>query len=120
MASTDIADHSPPLPRLAAAEVQDDLPVASNDPERLQCPLSDDGEALVGHFYAASDQLKKALQTRATHPETDAPEPHRTMEHGAGAIERFQADPPRARTEPLPGEPPCIPSSPWTTAPRCT
>lgn len=90
MLSTDIADHPPPLPLLAAAEVQDDLLVASNDLERLQRLLSDASEALIGHFYAASDQLKRALQTLATRPETDAPELHRTMEHVAGAITAMQ------------------------------
>ena len=90
MLSTDIADPTPLLPLLAAAEVQDDLLVASNDLERLQRLLSDASEALIGHFYAASDQLQQALHTLAAHPEMDAPELHRTMEHVAGAITAMQ------------------------------
>ncbi len=62
MLSTDIADQPPErLPLLAAAEVQDDLLVASNDLDRLQRLLNDASESLIGHFYAASAELKGLL-----------------------------------------------------------
>lgn len=91
MLSTDIHDPPPErLPLLAAAEVQDDLLVASNDLDRLQRLLTDASESLIGHFYAASDQLKQVLQTLAEHPDVDTPQLHRTMEHVAGAITAMQ------------------------------
>jgi hypothetical protein len=91
MLSTDTADPTPErMPLLAAAEVQDDLLVASNDLDRLQRLLNDASESLVGHFYAASAQLKDALEALASHPEVDAPQLHRTMEHVAGAITAMQ------------------------------
>jgi hypothetical protein len=91
MLSLDHADAPPErLPLLAAAEVQDDLLVASNDLERLQRLLGDASESLIGHFYAASDQLRHLLQVAAEHPELDLPQLHRTMEHVAGAITAMQ------------------------------
>jgi hypothetical protein len=78
------------LPLLAAAEVQDDLLAASNDLERLQRLLGDASESLIGHFYAASDQLRQALTLTARHPDLDLPQLHQTMEHVAGAITALQ------------------------------
>jgi hypothetical protein len=91
MLSTDPADAPPErLPLLAAAEVQDDLLAASNDLERLQRLLGDASESLIGHFYAASDQLRQALTLTARHPDLDLPQLHQTMEHVAGAITAMQ------------------------------
>src|SRR5579864_7581098 len=45
------------LPLVAAADLQDHLMVASHDLERLQRLLEDAGEALMGHFYGASNQM---------------------------------------------------------------
>jgi hypothetical protein len=91
MLSTDIADQPPErMPLLAAAEVQDDLLVASNDLDRLQRLLSDASESLIGHFHAASAELRGLLQELAAHPELDKPQLHKTMEHVAGAITAMQ------------------------------
>jgi hypothetical protein len=91
MLSTDpaIAPHEG-LPLMAAAAVQDDLLVVSNDLERLQRLLSDASESLIGHFYSASDQLRDLLQRAAAQPELDLPQLHRTMAHVAGAITAMQ------------------------------
>jgi hypothetical protein len=78
------------LPILAAAEVQDDLLVASNDLERLQRLLTDASDSLIGHFYAASDQLRELKALSAERPEFDLPQLQRTMEHVAGAITAMQ------------------------------
>jgi hypothetical protein len=91
MLSTDHATApSDGLPLMAAAEVQDDLLVASNDLERLQRLLGDASESLIGHFYAASGHLRELLKLTAQHPELDVPQLHRTMEHVAGAITAMQ------------------------------
>lgn len=91
MLSTDTATSPHEgMPLLAAAEVQDDLLVASNDLERLQRLLNDASDSLIGHFYAASDQLRTVLKLSAAHPELDVPQLHRTMEHVAGAITAMQ------------------------------
>ncbi len=91
MLSTDIATApADGMPLMAAAEVQDDLLVASNDLDRLQRLLTDASDALIGHFYAASDQLRELLKLSASHPEIDVPQLHRTMEHVAGAITAMQ------------------------------
>lgn len=91
MLSTEPVDFTPErMPLLAAAEVQDDLLVASNDLERLQRLLGDASESLIGHFYAAADQLREALKLTAGHPGLDVPQLHKTMEHVAGAITAMQ------------------------------
>jgi hypothetical protein len=78
------------MPLLAAAELQDDLLVASNDLERLQRLLGDASESLIGHFHAAADQLRDALAFSASHPDLNLPQLHRTMDHVAGAITAMQ------------------------------
>lgn len=78
------------LPLMAVAEVQDDLLVASNDLERLQRLLSDASESLIGHFYAASAELRALLHATADRPDLEMPQLHRTMEHVAGAITAMQ------------------------------
>lgn len=91
MLSTDTATAPPDgLPLMAVAEVQDDLLVASNDLERLQRLLTDASDALIGHFYSASDQLRQLLKLTAAHPELDVPQLHKTMENVAGAITAMQ------------------------------
>lgn len=56
-------DHAPPpdaagLPLLVAADLQDNLMVASNDLERLQRLLDDASEALMGHFTQATGLMQ--------------------------------------------------------------
>ena len=82
--------HQEGLPLMAAAAVQDDLLVASNDLDRLQRLLQDASDSLIGHFYAASAQLREALHVAAEHPDLDLPQLHQTMEHVAGAITAMQ------------------------------
>jgi len=91
MLSTDTANApNDGLPLMAAAEVQDDLLVASNDLERLQRLLNDASESLIGHFYAASTELRALLHATAGRPDLELPQLHRTMEHVAGAITAMQ------------------------------
>jgi hypothetical protein len=80
----------PGLPLLAAADLQDDLMVTSNDMDRLQRLLSDACDSLLMHFYGASGELKQLLHRTALHPEIQADELHRAMEHLAGAITAMQ------------------------------
>lgn len=80
----------PGLPLLAAADLQDDLMVSSNDMERLQRLLSDACDDLLRHFYGATGELKHLLHRFAQHPEVDTDEVHRAMEHMAGAITAMQ------------------------------
>jgi hypothetical protein len=91
MLSTDFAEPlAAGMPLLAAAEVQDDLLVASNDLERLQRLLHDASEALMGHFYGATGELRGLLHTQVSKTEFDLPQLHRTMDHMAGAITAMQ------------------------------
>ena len=46
------------LPLMLAADLQDDLMVASNDLERLQRLLDDASEALMGHFTTATGLIQ--------------------------------------------------------------
>jgi hypothetical protein len=78
------------LPLLVAADLQDDLMVASNDMERLQRLLSDACDSLLTHFYGATGELKHLLHRAATQPEIDAHELHVAMEHMAAAITAMQ------------------------------
>lgn len=78
------------LPLLAAADLQDDLLVASNDLDRLQRLLSDACDALLGHFYGATGELKQLLHAATPHPEIDNHQLHVAMEHMAGAITAMQ------------------------------
>lgn len=78
------------MPLLAAADLQDHLLVASNDLERLQRLLGDASDALMGHFYGASSELKTLLHRVAAYPEINTPELHSAMQHMAGAITAMQ------------------------------
>jgi hypothetical protein len=82
--------HGPGLPLLAAADLQDHLMVAGNDMERLQRLLGDACDTLLTHFYGATGELKHLLHRVAQHPEVDAHELHKAMEHMAGAITAMQ------------------------------
>ena len=56
---------SPPeaaLPLMVAADLQDNLMVASNDLERLQRLLDDAGQALMTHFTDATTRIESALE----------------------------------------------------------
>ena len=78
------------MPLLVAADLQDDLMVASNDLERLQRLLSDACDALLVHFHGATGEIKHVLHTVASRPEIDAPGLHSAMQHLAGAITAMQ------------------------------
>lgn len=89
--SHDVVMHqSERLPLRAAAEVQDDLLVSSNDLDRLYRLLADASESLIKHFHAASAELGAAVNAMAAHPEIDLPELHRGVAHVAGAITSIQ------------------------------
>lgn len=91
MLSAESADAPPErMPLLAAAAVQDDLLVASNDLDRLHRLLGDASESLIGHFSAAAGELRELLRLSADRPGLDLPQLHRTMEHVAGAITAMQ------------------------------
>jgi hypothetical protein len=83
---------SPPcgLPLMVAADLQDDLMVASNDLDRLQRLLSDACDALLTHFYGASGELTHLLHLMAAQPQIDAPGLHAAMQHLAEAITAMQ------------------------------
>ncbi len=78
------------MPLLVAADLQDNLMVASNDMERLQRLLGDACEALLISFYGATGELKTLLHRVAAHPEIEAPELHVAMQHMATAITAMQ------------------------------
>jgi hypothetical protein len=78
------------MPLLAAADLQDHLMVASNDLDRLQRLLTDACDALLGHFYGATGELKQLLHSGADLPGADAGKLHAAMEHMAGAITAMQ------------------------------
>jgi len=78
------------MPLLAAADLQDHLMLASNDMDRLQGLLGDACNSLMVHFYGATGELKALLHRAAQHPEIEAPELHRAMQHMAGAITAMQ------------------------------
>jgi hypothetical protein len=78
------------LPLLAAATLQDDLMVASNDMERLQRLLGDACDSLIVHFHGATGELQRLLRKAALRPEIDTHELHTVMEHLAGAVTALQ------------------------------
>ena len=51
-------DRGGGMPLMMAADLQDDLMVASNDLERLQRLLDDASEALMGHFTQATGHIQ--------------------------------------------------------------
>lgn len=87
-------DTSPPdgpaFSLLAAADLQDDLLVASNDLERLQRLLSDACDALMAHFYGANGELREMLQLGVAPAQGAAPHVHKALQHMAGAITAMQ------------------------------
>jgi hypothetical protein len=90
--------HAPPdayapgngIPLLTAADLQDDLMVASNDMDRLQRLLGDACDSLLAHFYGATSELKGLLHRAAAQPHIDTPELHAAMQHLANAITSMQ------------------------------
>ena len=77
------------LPLVAAADLQDHLMVASHDLERLQRLLEDAGEALMGHFYGASNQMN-VLKDEAPKVNLDIAPIREAMQSLAGAITALQ------------------------------
>lgn len=85
-----VPEPSPGLPLLVAADLQDDLMVASNDLERLQRLLDDASETLSGHFYGASSRINDFLRAAASAPDDDHGAVHGAMQDLAGAITALQ------------------------------
>ena len=84
-------EYAPPgMAPLAAADLQDHLMVASNDLDRLQRLLEDASEALMGHFYGASGEIKALLHQAARGTPLDEGQLHAAMSHLAGAITAMQ------------------------------
>src|ERR1700759_4388007 len=77
------------LPLVAAADLQDHLMVASHDLERLQRLLEDAGEALMGHFYGASNQMN-VLRDEAPKVNLDTAPIKEALQALAGAITALQ------------------------------
>jgi hypothetical protein len=77
------------LPLVAAADLQDHLMVASHDLERLQRLLEDAGEALMGHFYGASNRMT-ALREEAPKLALDGAPIQEALQSLAGAITALQ------------------------------
>jgi len=77
------------LPLVAAADLQDHLMVASHDLERLQRLLEDAGEALMGHFYGASNQMN-VLRDEAPKVNLDTAPIKEALQSLAGAITALQ------------------------------
>lgn len=77
------------LPLLAAADLQDHLMVASHDLERLQRLLEDAGEALMAHFYGASNQMN-VLRDEAPKFNLDTAPIREALQSLAGAITALQ------------------------------
>jgi len=78
------------IPLITAADLQDNLMVASHDLERLQRLLGDATETLMGHFYGASAVLNPLLRAAAQTPGTDTTALHEAMQHMAGAVTALQ------------------------------
>ena len=84
------------LTLMVAADLQDDLMVASNDLERLQRLLSDACDSLMTHFQCANGELRTLLDDGAPVPATalvplQPLQPvHKAMQHMAGAITAMQ------------------------------
>jgi hypothetical protein len=74
----------------AAADLQDNLTVASTDLERLQRLLSGACDSLMTHFCGATGELQTLLHQAAVEPEDRAPQLHKAMQHMAGAITAMQ------------------------------
>jgi hypothetical protein len=77
------------LPLAAAADLQDHLMVASHDLERLQRLLEDAGEALMGHFCGASNQMN-VLRDEAPKVNLDTAPIREALQSLAGAITALQ------------------------------
>jgi hypothetical protein len=78
------------LPLALAADLQDHLMVATNDLDRLQRLLGDASDALMGHFYGASSEIKRLLHEAARDEPLDRGQLHAAMTHLAGAITAMQ------------------------------
>ena len=91
MLTSDAQNPSPGggLPLVAAADLQDHLMVASHDLERLQRLLEDAGEALMGHFYGASNQMN-VLRDEAPKFNLDTAPIKEALQSLAGAITALQ------------------------------
>ena len=69
------------LPLMAAANLQDDLMMASNDLDRLQTLLADACQVLADGFYGATEQIRTA---RGLHDAAAAATPYEQAIHHLG------------------------------------
>jgi len=83
------SDSTAAIPLLEIADLQDQLMMAANDLDRLQRLLDDTSDALLGHFYGATGELKRVLHTEGETP-AELKRVHRAMEYLAGAITGLQ------------------------------
>lgn len=90
MARLDSVAEADGLPLMAAAEVQDGLIIARNDLDRLHRLLADASATLIGHFHAATEQLRALLEARIGRPADETAPLQRTLEHVAGAVTAMQ------------------------------
>ena len=79
-----------PLHWLLAADLQDNLMIASNDLDRLQRLLCDASETLMGHFHAAAKQIHPLARLAAQHLELPEDRLHEAMAQISGAITALQ------------------------------
>jgi hypothetical protein len=83
-------DGSGTLPLFAAADLQDNLMTASNDLERLQRLLGDASDALMSHFYGASSELSRLMESLSSGASPDPGQLRSALQHMAGAITAMQ------------------------------
>ena len=75
---------------LAAAELQDHLMTVTNDLDRLQRLIDDAGEALMCHFYGASQNVNVLMKLGEGQAAFDPSALKKAMEHLGGAITALQ------------------------------
>ena len=86
----EVVQPSEGISPLQAAELQDQLMMATMDLERLMRLVNDASDTLMGHLYGATGQLERALRVLSQHPEIDLRHIHMAMEHMAAAITGMQ------------------------------
>ena len=87
-----LQDHDSPagMPLLAAADLQDNLLIVSNDLERLQRLLGDATESLMAHFHGASDHLNELMKAGSELPDVDDQTLRSAIRHLGGAVTALQ------------------------------
>ncbi|MBI3369973.1 MAG: hypothetical protein HY021_16405 [Burkholderiales bacterium] len=88
--ATDMPPATAALPILAAADLQDNLMVATHDLERLQRLLSDATEQLMSHFYGASSHIHQVAEAAGQLTERSGAELTEALRHLGGAVTAMQ------------------------------